>query len=160
AFLCLFFWINHCAAAVEQPWQFLFNGKDLGGWRVVIGNGTRVDTNRLVQVENGAIHMYKDAPEGSSQPAGYILSDKEYSNYHLRLEYKWGEKRFGARSRAKRDAGLLYHVHGRDGVWPNSIECQIQETDVGDIWTVRTRLTGYVNPATTNQLPIVITNAA
>lgn len=145
-------------ASAQQPWQSLFNGRDLEGWRIVIGNGQAKDTNHLVQVDAGAIHMYKDAADGSRQPAGYIVSDREYSNYHLRLEYKWGGKRFGDREKAKRDAGILYHVTGKDGVWPVSVECQIQETDVGDIWTVRTRVEGFVDPATTNRFAAV-TNA-
>jgi len=147
------------ALGAQQPWQSLFNGRDLEGWRIVIGNGQARDTNHLVQVDQGMIHMYKDAAQGSRQPAGYILSDKEYSNYHLRLEYKWGEKRFGDRVKAKRDAGILYHAIGKDGVWPTSVECQIQETDVGDIWTVRTRVQGFVDPATTNRFAVV-TNLA
>src|ERR1041385_1849685 len=132
-----------CAAGADDSngWKKLFNGKDLDGWHVVIGNAARPDTNHLVQIHDGMIHMYKDVEQGSPQPAGYIVTDKEYSNYHLKLEYKWGEKRFGGRAEARRDAGILYHVVGKDGVWPKSVECQIQENDVGDIFTVNTRLT-------------------
>src|SRR4051812_20999986 len=119
--------------AAPPPWESLFNGRNLEGWRIVIGNGRTNDTNHLVQMDQGAIHMYQEAAEGSRQPSGYIVTDKEYSNYHLRLEYKWGGKRFGDRAKAKRDAGILYHVNGKDGVWPASVECRIQETDVGDI---------------------------
>jgi hypothetical protein len=36
-----------------------------------------------------------------------------------------------------RDAGLLYHVTPPDSVWPRCVECQIQEGDVGDCFTVR-----------------------
>jgi hypothetical protein len=104
--------------------------------------------------------MYKDAPAGTAQPAGYIVTDKEFSNYHLRLEYKWGEKRFQPRMKTRRDAGIMYHVVGKDGVWPRSVECQIQENDVGDIFTVNTRLTSPVDPATTNLVSIVTTNEA
>ena len=82
----------------------------------------------------------------------------KFSNYHLKLEYKWGEKRFGDRSKARRDAGILHHVVGKDGVWPRSVECEIQEDDVGDIVTVRTRLTAEVDPETTNIVSEVITN--
>ena len=60
----------------------------------------------------------------------------------------------------KRDAGVLYHVVGKDGVWPRSVECQIQEGDVGDIFTVNTRVTARVDPATTNLVSKVTTNEA
>jgi len=144
----------------ESGWKKLFNGKNLDSWYIVIRNARSEDTNHLVRIDNGAIHMYKDAPEGSAQPVGYIVTDKEYSNYHLRLQYKWGEKRFAPRAKTKRDAGILYHVVGKDGVWPRSVECQIQEKDVGDIFTVNTRLTAEVDPVTTNIVSEVTTNDA
>jgi len=144
----------------HEGWTALFNGTNLNGWYRVIRNARSDDPNHLVQVENGTIHMYKDARAGTAQPAGYIVTDKEYSNYHLRLQYKWGEKRFQPRMKSRRDAGIMYHVVGKDGVWPRCIECQIQENDVGDIFTVNTRLAGFVDPATTNLVSIVTTNEA
>jgi hypothetical protein len=144
----------------EPQWTPLFNGTNLDGWYIVIRNGRSEDTNHLVQVDDGAVHMYKDAVEGSPQPSGYISTSNEFSHYHLRLQYRWGQKRFFPRAHDRRDAGILYHVEGKDGVWPRSIECQIQENDVGDIFTVNTRLTALVNPATTNLVKTVITNPA
>ena len=78
----------------------------------------------------------------------------------MRLEYKWGAKRFAPRANVRRDAGILYHVIGKDGVWPRSVECQIQENDVGDIFTVYTRVTTSVDPGTTNLISNVTTNEA
>src|SRR5207247_2917055 len=126
----------------------------------VTRNARSEDTNHLVQIHDGAIHMYTSAPDGSAQPVGYIDTDKEYSNYHLRLQYKWGEKRFAPRAKTKRDAGILYHVVGKDGVWPRSVECQIQEKDVGDLSTVNTRLNAEVDPTTTNIVSEVSSNEA
>ena len=146
--------------ASSSGWTRLFNGTNLNGWYIVLRNSRSNDTNHLVQVENGMLHMYRDAQAGSAQPSGYIVTDKEYSNYHLRVEYKWGEKRFQPRLKTRRDAGIMYHVVGKDGVWPRSIECQIQENDVGDIFTVNTRLTATVDPATTNLVGVVTTNDA
>jgi hypothetical protein len=144
----------------QHGWTPLFNGTNLNGWYIVLRNSRSDDSNHLIQVENGMIHMYKDAPAGTAQPAGYIVTENEHSNYHLRLEYKWGEKRFQPRLKTRRDAGIMYHVVGKDGVWPRSIECQIQENDVGDIFTVNTRLTATVDPATTNFVSVVTTNEA
>lgn len=150
--------VASAAASTDTGWKPLFNGTNLDGWRVVIGNTGRPDTNHWVEVHDGMIHMYKDHPQGSQQPAGYILTTKDYSNYHLKLEYKWGQKRFGGRSKARRDAGILYHVVGRDGVWPRSVECQIQENDVGDVFTVYTRVTAQADSGTTNLITEVTTN--
>ena len=130
----------------------LFNGKDLTGWYTFSNGKKNEDPDRLIQVHDGMIHMYKDAPADSKQPFGYISTIEEFSDYHLRLEFKWGPKRFAPRQAAKRDAGLLYHTIGEDRVWPQSVECQIQETDTGDIFTVRTRVVAPVDPATTKGL--------
>lgn len=164
-----FFWIAiACSltliASSAEPirhdgWTSLFNGTNLDGWYTVLRNSRSDDPNHLVQIENGALHMYKDAPDGSPQPSGYIVTDKEYSNYHLRLEYKWGDKHFQPRLKTRRDAGIMYHVVGKDGVWPCCIECQIQENDVGDIFTVNTRLATSVDPTSTNLVTLLTTNA-
>src|SRR5436190_14389695 len=119
-------------ASKNGAWKSLFNGTNLDGWDIVLRNARSDDPDHLVQIHDGAVHMYKDAPEGSQQPHGYIVTQKEYSSYHLRLEYKWGNKRFGQRAKSRRDAGVLYHAVGKDGVWPRNVECQIQENDVGD----------------------------
>ena len=54
----------------------------------------------------------------------------------IRVEYKWGVKRFAPRLEYRRDNGLLYHVVGPDKVFPRCIECQIQERDTGDVFFV------------------------
>jgi hypothetical protein len=120
--------------AGSDEWNPLFNGQNLDGWEIVIGNSRSDDPNHLVQVRDGVIHMYQDAPAGSAQPAGYLVTSKPFSDYHLRLEYKWGVKKFAPRMNSRRDAGLLYHIAGKEGVWPQCVECQIQENDTGDVF--------------------------
>lgn len=145
--------------AADDGFKPLFNGKDFTGWYLVSGNKRlENDTNHLFTVHDGMVHMYKDAPDKSRQNFGYMVTEKEYSDYVLRFEYKWGKKKFGGKVGKKRDGGILFHCIGPDGVWPESIECQVQEGDVGDIFTVRTRATMTVDPATTNAVVEVTTN--
>ena len=68
------------------------------------------------------------------------------------------QKKFDGKVNAKRDCGVLFHCVGPDGVWPRSVECQVQEGDTGDIFTVYTRLTTTVDPATTNAIANTVTN--
>ncbi len=126
----------------------LFNGKDLTGWTHFFNGrdkGAAVDD--LVRVEDGTIHIYPEGKDGDKRPFGYLLTAREYSHYHLRCEYKWGAKRFAPKAQAKRDSGVLYHVVGPDKVWPRCVECQVQEGDTGDIFTVGTRIATTVDPA-------------
>jgi putative membrane-bound dehydrogenase-like protein len=144
-------WCASPTATAEPAWEPLITGKDLAGWYTYIdGHGPDADPDRLIQVHEGVIHAYKDATADSPQPHGYLSTKREYSHYRLRLQYKWGAKRFAPREAAVRDAGIMYHVVGKDahkwGVWPMSVECQIQEGDTGDLITVDTRCTSWIAP--------------
>jgi Domain of Unknown Function (DUF1080) len=61
---------------------------------------------------------------------------EEFGNYHLTMDFRWGERKWPPREEAKRDSGLLYHCTGPHGafwnVWMRSLEFQIQEGDCGD----------------------------
>lgn len=139
-----------CAAekAPDSSWKPLFSGQNLDGWYTYLdGPGKNADPDRVFQVHDGVIHIYKDHTDGKAAPKGYFASDVNYSNYHLRFQYKWGAKKFEPRYNDKRDAGLLYHITGPDNVWPRCIECQVQEGDTGDCLTVRgARLQTTVDP--------------
>jgi len=118
----------------QAGWGPLFNGTDLTGWYTFLQqHGKNADPDGVVTVENGMIHLYKDAPQGGRVAMGYIATEQQYENYHLRLEYKWGGKTFEPRLAQPRDAGVYYHIVGDDAVWPTSLQYQIQVDDVGDL---------------------------
>jgi hypothetical protein len=122
------------ASQPNQRWVPLFNGRNLDGWYTFLQkHGKNSDPDRVIAIEDGAIHLYKHASEGSQVVMGYIATDKEYSNYRLRMQYRWGTKKFQPRYKLKRDAGVYYHIIGPDAVWPRSLQFQIQQTDVGDL---------------------------
>jgi hypothetical protein len=122
------------------PWTPLFNGKDLDDWTFYQeGVGDR-DLNNAIVIEKGVIHMLGPQYRASGAPFGHIATAAEYGNYHLRLEFKFGEARFEPRLLAKRNSGVLYHMYPqRDRVWPNSIEFQLEESDIGDAILINTR---------------------
>lgn len=129
----------------------LFNGKNLEGWTSYLGPRYDKDKKDFDGPAVGANHdPYNvfDVVEIDNAPAirisgevwGSLTSVDEYENYHLRLQFKWGEKRFVPRENSKRDSGLLYHSIGPDAVgwffWKRSQEFQVQENDTGDYWAV------------------------
>jgi Domain of Unknown Function (DUF1080) len=89
------------------------------------------DPHAVFKFEDDVIHA-------SGEEFGYLATQKEYSNFHLSLEFKWGEKKYPPRMNEKRDAGVLYHTNFYDGdkIWPRCLEYQIQEGDCGDVWLV------------------------
>jgi hypothetical protein len=141
------------ASADSAPqWKPLFNGKNLKGWSAHYAAKTpdgAPPAANLFEVENGQIHVYRNAAAGSAQPFAYLITDAQYADYRLSLEYTWGEKKFAPRLDVVRDSGLLYHVHrDRPTKWPASSEAQIQEGDTGDSWAVSCQLSSFVDPKT------------
>lgn len=122
----------------DSEWTALFNGKDLTGWHLVLAPDHKgIDPEKVFQVHDGVLHAYRDVTAGAAVPVGYLATNDNFDSYHLKLEYRWVGKRFAPRTERPRDAGILYHAGSEERVWPRSIECQIQEKDVGDCFTVR-----------------------
>ncbi|MEO6723202.1 MAG: DUF1080 domain-containing protein [Ferruginibacter sp.] len=112
----------------------LLNRKDLKGWYSFLqSKGKNNDLEKVFKMENGVLHI-------SGKEFGYICTEKEFDNFHLAVEFKWGIKKYPPRDAdtTKRDNGICYYVpmDAKDSVWPKSIECQVQEGDVGDIWLI------------------------
>src|SRR5262249_17624171 len=143
--------LGHAPAAQEKKdeWKPLFNGKDLSGWDTWLGRPH--GEKEIVGLNKDPRKVYTVVrPEGEKSPCirisgeifGALTSQEEYENYHLKLEFKWGEKKWPPRDGDKtpRDSGLLYHCVGEHGAagtfWMRSQECQIQEKDCGDYWSV------------------------
>jgi hypothetical protein len=139
--------------ALAEDEQALFNGRDLSGWHVVVKDQGKVDRQDLFGVSENMIHVYPNQRDGSGQPFAGLVTDEEYGDYVLTLEYRWGEAKFAPRALDVRDAGVLFHVHGPTEIWPNSIECQIQEGDSGDAWIIGSRATSTVQPIIRNYAP-------
>jgi hypothetical protein len=137
----------------EGAWVPLFNGRDLTGWYTFLQkHGKNSDPDRVVTIEDGAIHLYKYAEDRSNVVMGYIATEKEYGDYHLRFQYRWRTKKFEPRYGLKRDAGLYYHITGPDAVWPRSLQFQIQQTDVGDLIALHgMQLDSWIDPKTRDE---------
>jgi hypothetical protein len=124
--------------SADAGWIRLFDGKTFDGWYTYLQKHEKnEDPTKVFQANDGMIHVYRDHSENDDITFGYLATDTEYANYHLRLEYKWGTKKFRPRADQRRDAGVLYHLVRPDVVWPRCIECQIQENDTGDCFVVR-----------------------
>jgi len=121
-------------AKASGGWTPLFNGRDLDGWYTFLQrHGKNSDPDRVITIEGGAIHLYKHAAEGSNVVMGYIGTEEEFGDYHLRFQYRWGGKKFEPRAKLRRDAGLYYHILGPDAVWPRALQFQVEQTNVGDL---------------------------
>lgn len=133
----------------EAPWKALFNGKDLTGWDSYIGpdqddRGKHIN-NIPIGLNNDPRHVFtivkldgENVIRVSGENWGGISTQSEYENYHLQLQFKWGELSWGQKKGHNKDSGLLYHSVGKNGAdygaWMRSNEFQIEQTNSGDYW--------------------------
>lgn len=110
----------------------LFNGKNLNGLTTWLKDAKRDDPRQVFTVKDGILHLSGDG-------MGYVATDKEYRDYHLTVEYKWGKRTDGGKY--VRNSGILLHATGPDGgaggTWMSSIECQLAQGCVGDLIVIR-----------------------
>jgi len=107
-------------------------GEGLEGWSPWLTQ-SRGDPKGIFKVEDGVLRILDIPGEAWGREQGYLATDAAYRHYHLRFEYRWGERLF---SGAERGGGLLYHLVGPDKLWPRSLELQLQEGDTGDLWLI------------------------
>ncbi len=65
------------------------------------------------------------------KPAGHLLTEKEYSNYRLEVEYRFAAK--------PGNCGILVHaskLRNLYGMYPQSIEVQMNHQHAGDFWCI------------------------
>jgi Domain of Unknown Function (DUF1080) len=76
------------ARSSQEHWARLFNGRNLDGWYTFLQkHGKNSDPDRVITIEDGAIHLYKDAADASRVVMGYISTDKEYG--YDRSHHAW-----------------------------------------------------------------------
>ncbi|RRA98032.1 3-keto-disaccharide hydrolase [Larkinella rosea] len=147
AILCLFVITGETTAQSKRSKTVrLFNGKNLKGWyRFVEKRGRENDVKKVFTVEKGLIHV-------SGEEYGSIITDEEYANYTLTVEFKWGDNTYAPRADRARDSGVLLHSTGPDGgyrgIWMRSIECQLIEGGTGDFLVVGDGTDNYALTAT------------
>ncbi len=135
----------------EKEWVYLFTGENLDQWDTYLGKPWDPTQNAFtgdsIGLNTDPLNVYSIVREDgqnvlriSGQVWGGISTKSSFENYHLQLQFKWGDKRWAPRDQTKRDSGLLYHAIGEQGAgsgfWLKSQEFQIQEGDCGDYWSV------------------------
>lgn len=100
----------------------LFNGKNLDGWTYHLA-----DKNAKMQdvwsVRDGVLTC-------KGKPTGYLRTKDDYTNYVLRLEWRFDP------AKGPGNSGVLLRLVGEDTIWPKSIEAQLHSQNAGDIWNI------------------------
>ena len=145
---------SRCVSADVAEWVPLFNGKDLSGWETFLGRANPGETNYGLNFDPEKVFSVDQVDGGpvihiSGKYWGGLITTQEFANYHLRLEYKWGDKTWPPRVKSPRDSGICYHCVGplaADPIypWPRSFEFNIAEHDVGEFWSVDYAMRGIL----------------
>lgn len=141
------------AAEDKSAVVHLFNGKDLTNFYTFLiapekgkePYGKNNDPEKVFTVHDGMIHI-------TGKVFGCLTTEKEFDNYHLVVEFKWGPKTWSPREDKARDSGIMLHCTGDDGgyggTWMESYECQMIEGGTGDFLV----LSGKVKRSLTAQV--------
>lgn len=115
-----------CAAAADNGFTPLFDGKSLDGWTFIVKpdkDGKKADPKDTWSVAaDGYIRCM-------GKPNGCMVTTKEYGDYVLKL--KW---RFPADSKGG-NSGVLLRVQD-EKYWPTSVEAQLASGRAGDFWLI------------------------
>ncbi|KQC00460.1 DUF1080 domain-containing protein [Pedobacter sp. Hv1] len=108
----------------------LFDGKSLKGWHADVPD---MDKNANAPnpfiVRNGLLVSLGD-------PRGHLITDAVYQNYRLEVEYRFAGK--------PGNCGVLVHAstpRALYGMFPKSLEVQMQHQDAGDFWCIEEDIT-------------------
>lgn len=113
----------------------LFNGKDLTGWKYIQNTKreSKGDAKKTWTVKDKTLIC-------AGEPWGYLITDKDYGDYKLELEWRWANADKNAKSRP--NSGVLLHAKGETQPWPNCFEAQLMSGGAGDFYLMGCKIEG------------------
>jgi hypothetical protein len=109
------------------PWsapdgsEQLWNGHDITGWTAFLKGGVPTPAD-FWSAANGVLHL-------AGKTAGYLRTEKVYSNYHLHAEWRW----VAQPAKGTNNSGIFVFQHPPDVVWPYSVQVQVKAGACGDL---------------------------
>lgn len=131
--------LRSALAQSAAEWRPLWDGRSLDGWTFLQDRVGTTDINHVVSISDGVLNFLGSGHTGTETPVGFLLTEGEHSNYHMRLEYRWGLERFPPRVWQARNSGVLYHAgptrsapEAGGKIFPECVEFQMMEGNAGD----------------------------
>ena len=98
------------ATSCSEKKESLFNGENLDGWTIFVDESI-ISPDDFFYVSVGV-------------PMGYLRTVKEYSDYHLHIEWRYPEE--------PTNSGVFLHTSGPDLIWPAHYQGQLKFENAGD----------------------------
>lgn len=119
-----------CFFTVNAQKKNLFDGKSLNGWHADIpAKDKDPNTPDAFIIRNGNLVSL-------GEPRGHLITDAVYENYRLEVNYRFTGK--------PGNCGILVHSstpRALYGMFPKSLEVQMQHLDAGDFWCIEEDIT-------------------
>lgn len=116
---------------VSSSWSTrIFNGKDLAGWHIDVPSLDKNPNGKKPFLVRGGMLV------SLGTPGGHLITDKNYGNYRLRVEYRFAGK--------PGNCGVLVHASKPRALYkmfPQSIEVQMNHMHAGDFWCIAEDIT-------------------
>ncbi|MBD5782275.1 DUF1080 domain-containing protein [Pelagicoccus sp. NFK12] len=115
-------------ANADDGWTYLFQDTDLNEFYFDFVEETEPED--VFEIKSDGTLSIK----GEGKPEGYIQTLDEYENYEIKFEYRWPAK--------PGKSGIQIHSTSdtAHGVWPESIEIQLEPERSGDFWVLNTTI--------------------
>jgi hypothetical protein len=95
----------------------IFSHNDVSNWEYIIKDAS-LNPSEIFRMENGTLKI-------SGVSSGYLRTKKSYSNYTLKLEWRW--------TKSLGNSGVLIHIQPKDTIWPVCYQVQQKTDAAGDI---------------------------
>lgn len=109
---------QNVSASSKKGWQKLFDGKSTSGWHTY----GKQNAGAAWKVDNGA--LYLDAKNKTKESGGDLVTNEEFSNFHLKLEWKISKNG---------NSGIIFFVNENLSKYPASYntgpEMQVLDND-------------------------------
>lgn len=116
--------------AKQSETHSLINGTDLNGWHIDIpAMDNNPDTINPFIIRDGILVTL-------GEPLGHIITDDEYENYRLEVEYRF--------TKGAGNGGIMLHsstLRAVNDLFPQSLEVQMKHENVGDFWCFQEDIT-------------------
>jgi len=123
------------AVFADGAWRALWNGRDLSGWTTWLGRPEPTDDlpgfarskdGRFLEplgVGQDPLRVFsvvtadgRPAIRISGQVPGTLSTSRPHGGYHLRLQFKWGDKKWPHQLKSLRDSAIFFHGYDLSGM--------------------------------------------
>ncbi|HLP04168.1 MAG TPA: DUF1080 domain-containing protein [Paludibacter sp.] len=94
-----------------------FTTRNASSWSYILNDKT-LNPADVFLMGDGVLHI-------TGVSSGYLRTNKKYSNYTLKLEYRWTD--------GVGNSGVLVHIQPKDSIWPVCFQVQQRAGAAGDV---------------------------